>query len=260
MTSRNPAGEAAPVNAAATAAEHHGVLPDLVQHPAPAVELSTSADACLSIVCPLCGGAECREVCRDPGRVYWHCSTCCLTFVSSSSFLPPAAELAVYQQHQNRIDDPQYRRFLSRLFEPLQARLTTPGCGLDFGCGPGPALAAMLREAGHHMEVFDPYFANDPTVFTRTYDFITSSEVFEHLQAPRWELQRLWSCLRPGGLLGVMTKRLPDPSQLASWYYRLDPTHVVFFSDATFGWIARWLSAELTVVNVDVVLLQKLSL
>ena len=33
--------------------------------------------------------------------------------------------------------------------EPLLARLGPASHGLDYGCGPGPALATMLREEGH---------------------------------------------------------------------------------------------------------------
>ena len=31
------------------------------------------------------------------------------------------------------------------------------------GCGPGPALAEMLREAGHTVATYDPLFAPDLT-------------------------------------------------------------------------------------------------
>jgi len=44
--------------------------------------------------------------------------------------------------------DPRYRRFLARLAEPLIAHLPKGARGLDFGCGPGPTLSLMLREAG----------------------------------------------------------------------------------------------------------------
>ena len=40
-------------------------------------------------------------------------------------------------------------RFLGRLAEPLVERLDPGASGLDFGCGPGPALAAMLTRRGY---------------------------------------------------------------------------------------------------------------
>ncbi|MGB2360319.1 MAG: methyltransferase, partial [Porticoccaceae bacterium] len=60
-----------------------------------------------------------------------------------------AAEKAIYDQHQNSPDDLQYRRFLSRLTEPLLERLGPCSRGLDFGCGPGPTLSVMMAEQGH---------------------------------------------------------------------------------------------------------------
>ena len=60
------------------------------------------------------------------------------------------------------MNDAGYRRFLSKLADPLMARLAPGARGLDYGCGPGPALAAMLREAGHEVALYDPFFAPDP--------------------------------------------------------------------------------------------------
>jgi 2-polyprenyl-3-methyl-5-hydroxy-6-metoxy-1,4-benzoquinol methylase len=89
------------------------------------------------------------------------------------------------------------------------------------------------------------------------YDFITASEVVEHLHHPRFELERLWSALRPRGILGIMTKRVRDQHAFANWHYKNDPTHVIFFSEATFVWLSRYWSAELQVVGPDVVLFRK---
>ncbi|MEI4850515.1 class I SAM-dependent methyltransferase, partial [Klebsiella pneumoniae] len=81
-----------------------------------------------------------------------------------------------------------------------------PGArGLDFGCGPGPALATMLREAGMDMALFDPFFYPQASVLERQYDFITCTEVVEHLHRPAEVFRQLDRLLAPGGWLGVMT-------------------------------------------------------
>ena len=54
-----------------------------------------------------------------------------------------------------------------------------------------------------------------------------------------------------------MTKRVLSQSAFANWHYKNDPTHVAFFSDDTFSWLAVQWSAELRLVGQDVVLLQK---
>jgi len=60
-----------------------------------------------------------------------------------------AAEHAHDLHHENDPGDPRYRRVLSKLADPLIARLSPGRARLDERCGRSPALAAMLREAGH---------------------------------------------------------------------------------------------------------------
>ncbi len=179
-------------------------------------------------------------------------------FVAPWQRLSAAAERAEYLRHRNDPDDPGYRRFLARLRDPLCRCLPAPAQGLDFGCGPGPALAAMLREAGYRVALYDPFFHPDPSVFQRRYQFITASEVVEHLFHPGRELARLWRCLMPGGVLAIMTKRVWTVAAFARWHYIRDPTHVVFFSEATFRWLARRWAAELWLPGADVALLRKI--
>lgn len=108
------------------------------------------------------------------GRDYWRCDTCEATFVPPAQRPTVADERAEYLLHRNDADDPAYLRFLSRLAAPLLQRLPPGAEGLDHGCGPGPALATMLRAAGHRVALYDPFFAPDTTALAHTYDFITS--------------------------------------------------------------------------------------
>jgi SAM-dependent methyltransferase len=140
---------------------------------------------------------------------------------------------------------------------PLLARLTPGSRGLDFGSGPGPALARMLTEAGHDVALYDPFYAPRRAVLTGRYDFITATEVVEHLHRPGPELDRLYRLLNPGGLLGIMTKRVIDRERFARWHYINDPTHVCFFSGATFDWLAARWQARLDFVDRDVIIIIK---
>ena len=59
-----------------------------------------------------------------------------------------------------------------------------------------------------------------------------------------------------------MTKRVRDPDAFKAWHYIADPTHVCFFSDATFHWLSgRWslmgTPASLVIAGNDVVLIEK---
>jgi len=207
--------------------------------------------------CPLCGCSQSSVFHQDKNRPYLRCERCSLIFVPPTHYLSPQAEKAEYDLHENSPTDVGYRRFLSRIFEPLNARLAPNSSGLDFGCGPGPTLSVLFEEAGHTVAIYDPFYANHPNVFEQTYDFITATEVVEHLHAPRQEIDRLWNQLRPSGFLGFMTKLALDQAAFASWHYKADLTHVCFFSQETFHWLAHSLQADLTIIGQDVILLQK---
>ncbi|MEH6591215.1 MAG: class I SAM-dependent methyltransferase [Halioglobus sp.] len=207
--------------------------------------------------CPLCGDTNTAFFHEDKRRTYLRCARCMLVFVPPCFYLDVAAERAEYDKHRNDVDDVGYRGFLARLAVPLLERLDNDACGLDFGCGPGPALAHMLREAGHRVSVYDPYYAPDKSALCGPYDFVTATEVVEHLHLPGPELTRLWASLKPGGWFGVMTKLVLDVSAFSTWHYKNDPTHVCFFSRQTWQWWARQQGAQLYFYGADVALLRK---
>lgn len=213
-------------------------------------------------ICPLCGGTRIVPYHSDKARDYLNCQTCALVFVPSVQHLSPSAEKACYDLHDNQPDDPRYRRFLDRLFAPLNQRLAPNARGLDFGCGPGPTLSKMFQEAGYLVALYDPFYAPDDSVLSAPYDFITLSEVAEHLAEPGKVLDALWTGLSRGGWLGIMTKRVRGQADFKTWHYIADPTHVCYFSESTFHWLAGRLSAmgppaTLVIAGDDVVLIGK---
>ena len=207
-------------------------------------------------LCRLCRASKGRPFHSD-SRDYLRCPVCELVFVPTHQFLSPTEEKCVYDTHDNRVDDLRYRRFLARLFEPMLQRLGPHSRGLDFGSGPGPTLSVMFEEAGHIVELYDPFYAPKLRLLQRNYDFIVASEVVEHLHQPGRELDRLWSCLKPEGWLGIMTKRVRDWRAFAGWHYKRDLTHICFFSIGTFRWLAELWGARLIVSGKDVVLFYK---
>ena len=167
-------------------------------------------------------------------------------------------QLQKYLQHENDPQDIRYREFLNRVAAPLLAALPPKQVGLDFGCGPGPALANMLSEAGHIMDLYDPFFFPDSAVLNKQFDFVTCTEVAEHFHKPHAEFTSLVALLKPGGLLALMTNFQTDDSRFADWHYRRDPTHVTFYKHETFDFIAAdfGLTCEIPIKNV--VFLRKL--
>ncbi len=207
--------------------------------------------------CPLCGERATHPLVSVGGRDYLRCPRCQLTFLEPAQRLDAAAERAFYDTHCNAPEDAGYRRFLARLAAPLDARLARGSSGLDYGCGPGPALAAMLEEGGHRVACYDPFYRPQAELLERRYDFVTCTEVAEHFHDPATEFARLAGLLRPGGWLAVMTCFQTDDARFANWHYRRDPTHVVFYREASFAWLAAHLGFALEVPAKDVALLRR---
>lgn len=191
------------------------------------------------ITCPLCGSHDELERLTAFGREFVECALCRLTYLLPSHLLPDDDERARYETHRNDPADAGYRAFLERLRAPLVKRLEPGDEGLDYGSGPGPALSVMLEESGFPTAIYDPFFADDPVVLRRWYDFITCTETAEHFHHPGAELDRLDRLLRPGGWLGIMTTPRSDDTDFRSWWYARDPTHVCFYRLETMRWIAE---------------------
>ena len=207
--------------------------------------------------CPLCESDQLALYHRDAKRPYQQCANCQLVFVEHNYHLNSAAEKAEYDLHQNHPGDPGYRNFLQRLATPLATRLAAGSRGLDFGCGPGPTLSLMLEELGHTVSLYDIFYAVNERVWQCRYQFITATEVVEHLSQPGRELLRLWRHLEPGGILAVMTKRVINPERFASWHYKNDPTHICFFSEQSFEWLGHQWGVKPEFIGGDIVLFTK---
>ncbi len=206
--------------------------------------------------CTLCAGADSYPLaCGE--RLYHRCRRCGLVSLDPALYLDETAEKAVYDLHRNLPDDPGYRHFLSRALAPVLQYCPPPASGLDFGCGPGPALVAMAREAGYAMSLYDKFYAPDPAPLQQCYDFVTCTEVAEHLSRPWRVLSELWRCVRPGGLLVIQTRRVLDDERFRNWFYRRDPTHITFFAESSFRWLADQLQAELSLSAADVAVLRR---
>jgi len=170
-------------------------------------------------------------------RSYIRCPECDLIFVPKACHLSQTEEEARYKLHHNTISNEGYVNSFNEII--LQVRKYCPGVNsvLDYGCGPGPVLAELLKRNGFECDVYDPIFS--PVFPSCSYDLVISTEVFEHFRDVRIELERVFSLIRPGGFLAVMTL-LHDPiSNFENWWYHSDPTHISFFSMKTFDWISE---------------------
>ncbi len=190
-------------------------------------------------------------------KTYWQCSHCSVKFLDQAFFIDEDTEKGRYLEHHNEIGDPAYLKFLSKLSEPLMAKLKPDDRGLDFGCGHGPALAEMLKAKGYDIDLYDPFFYPNKEIFSKKYNFITCTETAEHFFNPNKEFKTLDSLLLPDAWLGVMTTFLTEDKLFENWYYRRDPTHVVFYSQKTFEVIAEQNNWQLEIPAKDIALFCK---
>jgi len=212
--------------------------------------------------CILCNSTDIDLFFEDTSDTYasdyYQCQNCNLIFAPPKDRPSTEDELARYETHENDPEDEGYRNFLNQFFEPLEDKLKPQSKGLDFGSGPGPTLNIMLEQEGHEMRIYDSFYADDESVFQDSYDFITATEVVEHLFEPGKEFERLWNCLQPGGYLGIMTKlAMNNEEGFANWHYRRDITHVTFYTKETFRWLADHWDASLQFHGNRVVIFRK---
>ena len=211
-----------------------------------------------NIACPLCKTTNSSKFYKEKFREYLRCLSCDFIFVPKMYHLSDAVEKSRYDTHNNDPNDHRYRHFLSQLLVPLLERIQQKSNGLDFGSGPGPTLSLMLEECGHSVDLYDKFYANDISVFEKKYDFITATEVVEHLCEPMAEISRLIEMLNNQGHLAVMTQILTPQIDFSSWYYKNDPSHIGFFTKKSLSFLARYLNIEVYFISERVVFFKKI--
>ena len=211
--------------------------------------------------CPLCLSAKLdlffesnrKNLLRD----YLKCEICDLVFVPPEFHLNEEDEKKRYLEHENLPYDPNYRKFLNRLKMQIDPLIKSDSVGLDFGSGPEPTLSLMFQEEGIKVNVFDKFFANDEIVLEENYDFVVCSETVEHFENIRFEFDRLHKLLKPNGVLGIMTSIFYEDIEFSDWYYKLDPTHIAFYSPETLKFIEEIWDWKIVLNTKNIVIFKK---
>ncbi len=190
-------------------------------------------------ICTVCKSNKIKFFLNVKNLDYWQCSFCKATMLDPIQFISSNKEKKHYLKHNNQINDTRYRKFLLNLIEPLKEKISTNDIGLDYGCGYAPALADILRKNGFHVELYDPFFFKNDNVFFRKFNFITCSEVVEHFFKPYEEFNKIDGLLSRNSWFAIMTSFMTEDYLFKNWYYRRDPTHVVFYKKNTFKVIAN---------------------
>jgi hypothetical protein len=162
------------------------------------------------------------------------CTTCASALRNEGTRLDAEAERARYLLHRNDPEDPGYAAWLRGFVAMAEGAGLKPGMAvLDYGSGPEPALAGMLRAKGYEACAWDPIFAPNAEAFERSYGAVLCLEVAEHFREPFVSFKEIGSLLAPEGLVVLRTSSPPGSDEAFSrWWYKEDPTHVVFYSEA----------------------------
>ncbi|MBN2874752.1 MAG: class I SAM-dependent methyltransferase [Spirochaetales bacterium] len=193
--------------------------------------------------CRLCGGhAEDFVV---AGTTYGRCADCDYTGIDPLLLPSAAAEEARYRLHNNSYEDERFRTWIESFLD-IAVPFMKPGAAvLDFGSGPEPVPARILATRGFTVTQYDPFFSPGDEWRSRTWDTILVHEVAEHLANPRAVFDELARLLAPGGVLCVRTRFPPEnPMEFARWRYRMDSTHVGFFTERCLRLLAKRLNLE----------------
>jgi 2-polyprenyl-3-methyl-5-hydroxy-6-metoxy-1,4-benzoquinol methylase len=182
-------------------------------------------------------------------KLYHICQNCGFTFLNRANHLSEAEEKARYDLHNNDGDDMGYQSWLRSFLEEAVLPFADKGSRiLDFGSGPSPVLAELMRVAGFRVEIYDKYFA--PSFPGGKFDVITSSEVFEHLADPASEFEQLIEKLTPRGYIVLRTSFRPEKDEdFFHWWYREDSTHISFFTERALEQLAE--NRAMTVVYTN---------
>ena len=142
-----------------------------------------------------------------------------------------------YLEHENSLESEGYVRMFQEKIDILKAYEIKSA--LDYGCGYEPVLKTLLERQGIETEGYDPNFFPE-TSPEKLYDLVISTETFEHFRNPSKEISCIAEKLVPGGILAIMTRFYPaEDKTFADWYYKRDPTHIIFYCPTTFQWIAE---------------------
>ena len=170
-----------------------------------------------------------------------------------------ATEKKRYELHTNS-DEQGYTQFLQKIIQPTFFYLTEKKIkieqALDYGCGPNPRLAQLVREKSISCAAYDPYFY--PEKKQDRYPLIFCTEVVEHFRQPRSDWLKLIETLSFGGVLGLMTQFHSGAKLFPDWWYVRDFTHISFYSQNTIEYLAKEWNLKIFKNESSIMIAQKM--
>ena len=206
------------------------------------------------VSCILCHTQNTQDYFRNEKHHFLVCNECTTVFRNPDTWVNANTEKERYLLHHNEVEDQGYQKFVSPLVEAVLAKYSNAATGLDFGCGTGPVAAALLKQNGFTISLYDPFFHPDESVLKETYDFIICCEVIEHFHDPLKEFKLLKSLLKPHGTLFCMTNLWNGkPEDFKGWWYKNDCTHTLFYNQVNLQIIQQRCGFQNSTVNSTII-------
>ena len=204
----------------------------------------------MKVFCKICN-SKTREIFHEKFNIkYFQCLDCQFIFKDEKSIISPEEELAIYNRHNNSIDDPRYvayfKDFIDKAIIPYCPRAESV---LDFGSGPSPVLAMILeRDYGFKkIDIYDLFYSPEKVYKNKKYKLIVSTELVEHLKDPLAYFFKFKELLQENGFLCIMTLFHPNnDNKFKSWRYIGDKSHISFFNTKSINKIAE-------IVGLDII-------
>lgn len=204
--------------------------------------------------CPLCFSDNNQIFFENKKRCLYRCHQCELVFADANSHLPHTAELHKYQLANSK------QKSLSQFLFDLVLQCETTDhslLGLNFGRTLNPKSLRRVTARGHQINQYDPSLAPWTKQLNQQYDFICCYRVFEHFRFPRKEWTLLCELIKPGGWIAINTPLLTDLAGFDKWHYKNNLTHVSFYQQQSFKYLAENVGFKLLFAANDLILVQK---
>jgi len=204
--------------------------------------------------CLLCNNKNLNNFKIKNKNEYFHCLLCDTIFLNPKYYIDTNEEKRRYLKHQNNYIDEGYLKFLSKIRDPMLKYVNNNDIGIDYGCGHTPVLSKMFKDCGIVVDNYDYYFYKNIPLINH-YNFLVCSEVIEHFHDPMSEFLTMKSILKEKSILAFMTSMHKKDLNFEDWWYKNDPTHVIFYSLNTFEYLANFFNKRIVYHFKDVVIL-----
>ena len=200
--------------------------------------------------CKICNEKTIKIYDSQFQNIYYYCKNCDFISLDEQFIVSNEREKTLYNFHNNSMDNIGYVNMLKDFIEKfIKPYVGGNAKALDFGCGPGPVLAELLKTNDIKTDIYDPYFFPEKIFINKKYNLISCTEVFEHFKDPIDNFKLLDDLIIKNGILALTTLFHPGMEEFTNWWYRRDATHISFYTLNTFKYIADFYNYKILDFN-----------